>query len=342
MPDKRASYNVGWMLLRPLICFQVILEHFWIQGDEIHAWQVPFDYMASLSVPIFVFMSFYFCERHITANEPDYLKNRGWRVAWPLVGWALIYFAVLGPLRVVRGRQNVPDITDMFWQVSTGHSANLNPSMWYQTVLLVLTIAFFFIFRKRSMQNVWVFVLLISGAIVLEYTGLNEYLFADLRFELKYPLGRIVEMIPFAVIGYACARFSLLDRLKLNRFVAAFLFLAIGVAALIPLRDDKNFGFGYGNFWYIPAAVGIAVAMWYIPFPRMGRRTSSFLRFASSFTLGIYCVHRLVKEFVKPLVGLVLPGLDSFWLCTLIYIASFAVAWMMSKLPWKWASRLVD
>lgn len=132
---KDNEYNIGWMLLRPLICFEVILEHFWVMGDSVPSWQVPFDYMLSMSVPIFIFMAFFFGERHITANEPGYLRKRGRRIVWPLIGWALIYAAVLVPLHWLRGDGNLPGVDDLLWQSVTGHSKALNPSMWYQSVL---------------------------------------------------------------------------------------------------------------------------------------------------------------------------------------------------------------
>lgn len=175
---------------------------------------------------------------------------------------------------------------------------------------------------------------LLCGAIVLEYSGLNYYMFGNLRFELKYPLGRVVEMIPFAVLGYACARYSLLERFALGSLPAILLFIAIAVAAMIPLHNDKNFGFGYGNIFYIPAAIGIALAVWYIPFPRLGPKTMRALRFLTSFTLGIYCIHRLVMTIIKMAVrhGL-LPGLDTFYLCVLTYIVSFITCWLISRIP---------
>ena len=339
---KDNEYNIGWMLLRPLICFEVILEHFWVMGDSVPSWQGPFDYMLSMSVPIFIFMAFFFGERHITANEPGYLRKRGRRIVWPLIGWALIYAAVLVPLHWLRGDGNLPGVDDLLWQSVTGHSKALNPSMWYQSVLLLLTLAFFYTFRKPTKRDAMVLLALLCGAIVLEYSGLNYYMFGNLRFELKYPLGRVVEMIPFAVLGYACARYSLLERFALGSLPAILLFIAIAVAAMIPLHNDKNFGFGYGNIFYIPAAIGIALAVWYIPFPRLGPKTMRALRFLTSFTLGIYCIHRLVMTIIKMAVrhGL-LPGLDTFYLCVLTYIVSFITCWLISRIPWKHAGLLV-
>ena len=337
---KRSSYNIGWMLLRPLICFEVILEHFWAKGDSIPAWQVPLDYMLSLSVPVFMFMAFYLGERHITTDEPEYIRRRVWRVAWPLVGWGLIYFAVLVPFRWLRGHE-VPGVDDLLWQMTTGHSELLNPSMWYQSVLLILTLAFFYTFRKPVRQNALVILTLLCGAFVMEYAGLNEYLFGDMRYELKYPLGRVAEMVPFAVMGYACARYGLLERLPAGRVLAVALPVIVSVMAMIYLYDEKNLGFGYSNIFYVPAALGLVVAVWYIPFPHVGESVLRVLRFLSSFTLGIYCMHRLVMAFVQPAGRMIFPGLGAFGLCVITDIVSFIASWLISKLPWKWAADLV-
>lgn len=336
------SLNVGWMLLRPLLCFEVILEHFWHVGDGVSAWQLPFDYMLSLAVPVFLFIAFFLGEKHISAGESGYMRKRVWRLAWPLAGWALIYAAVIIPMRRLSHSPQIPTWIDVVWQAVTGHSPVLNPSMWFQSVLLFITVAFFLTFRKLSRQTAMVLLCLLCGAFLFEYSGLNEYLFGNLRFELKYPLGRIAEMIPFAVMGYACSRFSLLERSPLGRVASVIIFMVIAILAMIPLHGDKNAGFGYSNIFYIPAAVGLAVAMWYMPFPRIGRKTMTVLKFLSSFTLGIYCVHRLVMLVLKYTIAHgMMPRIDTFCLCILAYILSFIFCWLLSRIPSKYARNLV-
>jgi len=336
------SLNVGWMLLRPLLCFEVILEHFWYVGDGVSAWQLPFDYMLSLSVPAFLFIAFFLGEKHISAGDSAYMRKRVWRLAWPLAGWALIYAAVLIPMPWLSSSSQVPSWGDAVWQAVTGHSPVLNPSMWYQSVILIITIVFFLIFRKPSRQTCSVLICLLCGAFVLEYSGLNEYLFGNLCFELKYPLGRVAEMIPFAVMGYACSRFSLLERSPLGRVASVIIFMVIAILAMMPLHGDKNAGFGYSNIFYIPAAVGLAVAMWYMPFPRIGRKTITVLKFLSSFTLGIYCMHRLVMLVLKYTISHgMMPRFGTFYLCVLTYILSFIFCWLLSRIPSKYARNLV-
>lgn len=334
--------NIGWMLLRPLLCFEVILEHFWHTENGVSLWQLPFDYMLSLSVPAFIFIAFFLGEKHISAGDSVYMRRRGWRLAWPLIGWALIYAAILIPVRWLSRSPRVPGWNDLVWQALTGHSPVLNPSMWYQSVLLIITAVLFLTLRKPSRQTPLVLLSLLCGAFVLEYSGLNEYLFGNLRFELKYPLGRIAEMIPFAVTGYACSRYSLLERSSLSSVASVIIFMLMAVLAMIPLHGDKNAGFGYSNFFYIPAAIGLAVAVWYIPFPSIGRKTMNVLRFLSSFTLGIYCVHRLVMVIVKyAMAHGMMPSLDTFVLCILTYILSFILCWVISRIPSKYAKMLV-
>ena len=55
----------------------------------------------------------------------------------PLVGWSVIY-ATLYTFVLNRSIS----FKDFFWQSTTGHSEVLNPTMWFQSNLIVLTLLF--------------------------------------------------------------------------------------------------------------------------------------------------------------------------------------------------------
>ncbi len=58
LPDK---FNYGVALLKMFMCFEVILVHFW-QGT-VSFCLIPFDALKGFSVPVFMFVSFYFTEK---------------------------------------------------------------------------------------------------------------------------------------------------------------------------------------------------------------------------------------------------------------------------------------
>lgn len=67
----------------------------------------------------------------------------------------------------------------------------------------------------RSHDGRMIFSLIAMIALILQYSGANWSLFGDMRFELKYPLGRMVEMLPLAICGFEMGRHKLFECLFL-------------------------------------------------------------------------------------------------------------------------------
>ena len=129
---EKKEFNYGLALLRTLMCFEVVLCHFWTSDDS--KFLIPFSLLKGLAVPVFMFLSFFLTEHTFLNYDKMKAQKRVWRVIYPQIGWAIIYH-----LGYMIGEFAVKDIdinfTDLFWQMFTGHSPRLNASMWFQTVL---------------------------------------------------------------------------------------------------------------------------------------------------------------------------------------------------------------
>lgn len=69
-------------------------------------------------------------------------------------------------------------------------------------------------FLSDSKGSIYIVHVLSFVALIMQYTGFNYSLFKDFPFEVKFPLGRIAEMMPYATIGYDFSRFDLLERMR--------------------------------------------------------------------------------------------------------------------------------
>lgn len=133
---EKKEFNYGLALLRALMCFEVVLCHFWT--SDVPKYLKSFSMLRGLAVPIFMFLSFFLTEHTFLNYNKIKAKKRIWRVIYPQIGWALIYWLgyTIGQLKINFG----VTFCDLLWQMFTGHSPRLNASMWFQTVLIVLTI----------------------------------------------------------------------------------------------------------------------------------------------------------------------------------------------------------
>lgn len=336
---KEKKYGIS--LLRMLMCFEVILLHLWTD-NKYPFFLLGFAALRYYSVGVFIIISFYLTYRKLSIGEITYLSNRIKRLVIPLIGWALIYYFIYYVFSYFINREVLP-ISNLFWQLFTGHSKNLNPSMWYQTVLIVLTIVFFIIFKYLSQKMaLYVLILVAFLSLFLQYSSLNYSFFGELRYELKYPLGRICEMLPYAVIGVFLCKYDIYDKIR-HRVLAVF-FSALLLCALLlltkklPDRDD----FSYSGL--IPVLIAISCVNIAIIIPINEIFSSGIISIidkTTDYTMGIYCVHRMIGKFLFILLKKLGFRSGTFFSCLLVYMISYLLCALIDKIPSKTAKYLI-
>ena len=332
--------NYGFSMLKMLLAFEVVLGHFceWKQYDSLVMW--PFRELVSISVPCFMIMSFYLMTKSLLVRDDSKFKNRLVRLVVPLFGWAIIYWVVMIILDVVFHSGIHVGIHNLLWQAFTGHDTILNPSMWYQLNIIFINIIFYYLFKKFGNKKGYIaLVILMLICYALQYSGINYMLFKDLRFELKWPLGRFAEMIPYAVIGVTLKYFDVYEKLKKYRFIIMPLCVVLFLFGFsIPWHEMDDFYFSglckpYLALWVITFA-------YYAPLEYFSYSLKKLMLLFSNFTLGIYCIHRLVNY----LLMVFKPNLPmlSFEKCILIYALSYAICYFINLIPNKYAKSLVN
>ena len=241
--------------------------------------------LEGIAVPVFMFLSFYFLERTFLNCTSENIKKRLFRVSYPQFGWAFIYFFVYGSLKFLFNKFQTLKISDLFLQILFGHT--INASMWFQFVLIVLTVIFFLVFHFWKEKNgILIIHILLLVSFLIQYTGLNSYVFSNLPSSLKSPLVIFFPMVPYAVIGF--------------------------------------------DFAYL------------LPFEKINEKCLRFIEFISKYTLGIYCMHRLVNKFACQIFVHMGFEESSFLGCILVYIICFMISLLVSKIPSKFAKTLVE
>ena len=296
------------------MCFEVVLFHFW--KTPVFFCLIPFSLLEGLAVPIFMFLSFYLTEKTIIGKNAEKKRNRILRILYPQIGWTFIYWLIYVSIQTKFDLHVT--FVDLAFQLFTGHSPVLNPSMWYQIVLFVLTITFFLIFKyfdeKRGV--IFIFVMLLIS-LFMQYSKINFHLFGHLRYEIEYPLGRIFEMFPYAFLGFTCAYYKIFTRLEERNYLSIIILL-LGTLFLLNFRIIPSaLGFGYSHNNNLVLAFFIVGLFFLLPFEKLPVSLKNTIKFISKYTLGIYCSHRLIAFFVG-LVGFV--NVNSFSSCVIVYI----------------------
>lgn len=321
------------------MCFEVVLIHFC--KDPATTFLIPFYSLKGLAVPTFMFISFYFSAKTFDTQNTSKTKKRIWRIVYPQIGWAIIYWLIY---YFIQTKVNLSiSFTDLIWQIVTGHSPKLNPSMWFQTVLIALTLLFMVVLRFVNKRNGLLFFFILTiCSLYFEYSGYNNMLFGTLRYELKYPLGRFFEMIPYAVLGYSVAYFNLYNWVRKKRTLSIIL-LGIGIILLFKFSIIPSApGFGYSNNNNILLVILVVGFSYILPLDNLSENVRKTIKFITKYTLGIYCMHRLVANALRIVFSTIGLEINNFSQCIIIYITAFVISFLMCKLFSSYLKQLVE
>lgn len=319
------TIDIGIALMRPLLCLGVVCCHFWSSAPSF-AWH----FVLPCCAPLFFLMSFYLFARRFSGVGGSYVRNRLFRLYFPLLSWAVIYYLILN-LAHLTINTDVVTLKDFFFQCLTGHC--YNEPMWFQFDLIVITVLFFVIaFACRNNMRIicWLFAVLSVIAFCLQYAGLNHRLFSLFDYSFKYPLGRICEMLPYAFAGMAL---QLADK-KEKWIRVLFLFVLLLASAVLYLYHDSPQGFGYQGVRLLLLSVSVFVGMKLIDFNRLSNGMKKAILMVSKYTLGIYCLHLIMGKGIYRFMSLVswesLYG--SFLYCVIVYVCCYSLFFCIDKL----------
>ena len=353
---QKKSLNVGLNLLRILLTFGVVLDHFWWTAtpEDYTGVRKALWHLRTLAVPAFMTMTFFFTANRFRFGDVPWLKKHFLRLYEPFVFWALVYFAV----RLVVARFDAwydVGLADLLWQLALGSSERLCMQFWFHGDLIILTALFFVAFRAVSCAKANFYLALGAVALgfTLQYTPLNDAMFGWMPFGAKYPLGRLAAMLPYAGAGFLLA--AIKDRLAAltpGMKVSAALF-GLWLAWLVVYRDvcpRPHSEVGYAGLQLNLTAWGIFFAFYYLPFDKMPAAFLKVVLGVSKYCMGVYCIHLLLGQLVFDFVfkgtktATKYGELRIFTVvqCIVVWVLSYVLCWLIAKIPVKFFKRVVE
>ena len=208
-------------------------------------------------------------------------------------------------------------------------------ALWFHFCLITITFLFIFLyFFVPEKEDLFLSFILI-GCLFLQYSGLNHRCFQALRYEMKWPLGRIVEMIPYAAMGFICQKINLINKLNTRRTFSLFALVSIFfvVHFYSPFVTPK--GFYCQGLYLFCTAVTLTIAFIIFPFHFLPRRVQTKVFEFSRFSMGIYILHLPLSRALTSTVFRSDPQfVGTFSYCVMVYFLSFMVSYLISKIPY--------
>lgn len=317
------------------MCFVVVLCHYWtIRVHLTGVWKF-INWLRPLAVPVFMIASFYCMYFKFKNLNTFSLKRRIIQLYIPVVFWSGFYVIGYNLLSYTGMAVSKPNIYNFLWQVFTGH--NLNAPMWFNMVLILLTVgsyALFYYCKNKKCSWISILIGIMLCALFMQYSGMNYRLFGSLRFELKYPLGRIVEMIPIAAVGLILAWSNILNLFAKYRYVVlCYSGLFIMFIYRYKCFSSTPRGYSYSGIELLISALIFFVGFYNLDFAiRKIQLTKTLVVFLNKYIMGIYCVHVFVGTFLNnviyPYYGL--RG-RSFSQCVIIFVIGLLISFLLNK-----------
>lgn len=324
LTEKEKDINYGICILRIIFSFQVVMVH--CNGGS-------FFYWIGSAVPFFMLTSFYLT--YNTFNKSNYIniKRRISRICIPYFGYAFISFVIISFLEVITTK-HIVSYTDLLWQLLLG-SSKLNPPLWFLSNLIICS-AIIFLVSKYSLNKNKLFIIILITSFFIQYTGINSFIFSNLRFEIKWPLGRIIEMIPYACAGTLLASSGILKKIHSN--ILAMFTICILLLFFKTHSIPTPTGFYNQGIQMFINTILVFPLFYLANFEKLNTDIKKFILYISNYSLGIYCIHHIIILIYENITNY--SG-TSFIRGSTIYILSLFFSILISKIPFKWAASLV-
>ena len=330
--------------------FCVVCAHYW-QTLSIDDFPVSImGMMTNAAAPSFFVISFYLTGKTYRSKDRSLLAKRLLRLSVPQISWAVIYFTVFTVIGMILNVIKIPNDfvirftkKDLLLQALFGSDRYLCPQFWYQFVLIVFTILIWLIFRFCDKYAVKILIILGLLALFLQYSEINYRLFCRFEFEFWYPMGRLAESLPYAVVGVLLLHRAIPAKTRKHRYYAVFitavLIMILSYTKFIP---DPEYGFNYCGIQLIVFTISVFILIYAIPFEKLHDPIKLALIVLSKYSFGVFCIHLGIGMVWERIICYYLYiNTGSFIECVMIYLVSLALSILIYKIPVKFTKLLV-
>jgi peptidoglycan/LPS O-acetylase OafA/YrhL len=278
--NKKINYS--FELLRLILSLWVVIHH---------CYQFSYIYRKGLfPVATFMIMSFYFYYNILIKKDIIKIKQRFQRILIPYIGWPILLFIFNNYIFKLLGFSLYNKqlyLNDFIVQLTFGQK--YHPIFYYQFNLIFLTVLFTIISFLFNKSFFWIFQILLIVAYILQYSFLNVDILEEYSNIVKFSLGHIFEILPFAVMGITLRHLDITTKLKKFK---ALTITYIGIIFYLILKFEifaEIRGYFYPGVIYNIGGNCIFILFCLLSF--QNKILISILKIITKFTGGIYYIH---------------------------------------------------
>ena len=202
-------------------------------------------------------------------------------VKYTIFFWSILICFIYNAISLMTNWDRQVTIKDLIWQLLFGHRYVINTAFWFLWDMLVMYIFFSALVliqngdkyknNKNASRVENIFFLIIGlTALYMQYSGNNFKFFDDMCYEMKFTLGRMCEMIPYAVLGIVCGKVNIVKQMERYR---TWIIIILNLIIIICFNVDVfvlPMGFGYQGIENIILSLSIVALFGLLPINNCG------------------------------------------------------------------------
>lgn len=284
----KKEYDYGISILRIFFSFLVVCYHY----HGIVGATYKYYFLREMTVPFFLTISFYYCFNTLQSGNISKYVSRIKRLLGPYLTWPIVIFFCERIFFIITGRGRVR-YRDLVMQLLTGNVEKIDPPLWYLWEVLVFTLVFITICHFFGNKGTCIILTIISLiCYYLQYTNVNALIVDGLGYEIEGSVGRFVEVMPCASLGFILKAYNIPEKVKKYKWLqVVFGVSTIGTwlfAEYIPKPDTT---FAYSGVRYLIMSFFLVVFTLCLSFSWVSEKVLESIRKLSRYTMGVYCIH---------------------------------------------------
>ena len=316
--SSKIQRNLGLEILRMLLCFRIILLHYYSGKNK----YILILIRNRTQVSCFFFISFYFLYPIVSTRNTYKMKLRLERlfipfIVYPILVWIInnLMFFIIKFNRFSR----FLTINELILNLLVGKGIFGIGVLWFQFNLILLSILFFitsFLFGEHFLT---ILQILSSFSYIIQYSKINYRFFSSYNVNIWMSIGNLLETFPIAIAALSFASSNIITKFLNNMkkcllLCTTFLYIITKYNVFSKLPGHSSPGIINTVHSFLLFSI-----FYILPLEILNEKILYFIKQITKFTQGIYCLHFLILYYLKAKFN----KKGSFNDCIILYIISY-------------------
>lgn len=323
---KENEYDIGLAIIRPILSFFVVMTHCYTFNYLQGKWRILYINSGKLlfHVPTFFIIAFYFSYKTLISRNYKKKLERFQRLFIPYIFWPII-ICLLNRILIKFIRVKLQTSFQLLIHQLLFGNGYID-AFWFQWNLIIITLFYIIIIRLFKKHYTFILIVFHIFAFNYQYNGKNLY-FVKFQGVTGSNFGRLLEMIPYSIIGFLLSSSEIIKYLKKYRIknILICIYFIYFLMNYKIFNEIKGFAYNGLKLYFLSITIFFSFTM----FPSENIKNQLIIRIIkqiTNHTAGVYFIHYNIyiymKSYILNIKNKTIKG------CIIIYLISYFICFI--------------